>query len=104
MNITKRSFLKASGATLASLSLTTSALASSSQKTDSKKISELKNITANVTAISPQERLKRIEKAQQLMQSLDIAALIIEPGASMDYFSGIQWWRSERVTALIIPQ
>jgi len=104
MNITKRNFLKASGATIASLSLATSALASSSENPKSKKIPELKNITAHVSAISPQERQARIQKAQQLMQSLDIAALVIEPGASMDYFSGIQWWRSERVTALVIPK
>jgi len=104
MNITKRNFLKASGATVASLSLATSAIASSSANSKSKEIPELKNITTRVSAISPQERQARIKKAQQLMQSLDIAALVIEPGASMDYFSGIQWWRSERVTALVIPQ
>jgi Xaa-Pro dipeptidase len=34
----------------------------------------------------------------------NIAALILEPGAAMDYFSGIQWWRSERLTAVIIPR
>ena len=38
------------------------------------------------------------------MQKMNISALIIEPGAAMDYFSGIQWWRSERLTALVIPQ
>jgi len=103
MNITKRNFLKASGATLASLSLTTSALASSSPKSVTQKVPELTDITTNVAAISPQERLSRIKQAQQLMKKQGIAALVIEPGASMDYFSGIQWWRSERVTALVIP-
>ncbi|MFT5756716.1 MAG: Xaa-Pro dipeptidase [Alteromonadaceae bacterium] len=103
MNLTKRNFLKASGATLASLSLTTSALASASPQAKSPNIAKLTDITANVAAISPQERLLRIEKAQQLMKKFNIAALVIEPGASMDYFSGIQWWRSERVTALVIP-
>jgi Xaa-Pro dipeptidase len=38
------------------------------------------------------------------MQQMNISALIIEPGAAMDYFSGIQWWRSERLTALVIPR
>jgi Xaa-Pro dipeptidase len=103
MNFTKRNFLKASGATLASFSLTTSAITSSAPKAKTQKTSDLKDITTNVSAISPQERLLRIEKAQQLMKESNIAALVIEPGASMDYFSGIQWWRSERVTALVIP-
>jgi Xaa-Pro dipeptidase len=30
--------------------------------------------------------------------------MILEPGAAMDYFSGIQWWRSERLTAVVIPK
>ena len=38
------------------------------------------------------------------MQQHDIDALLIEPGSSMVYFSGIRWWRSERLTGLIIPR
>ena len=29
--------------------------------------------------------------------------IIVEPGASLDYFTGVQWWRSERLTAAVIP-
>ena len=54
--------------------------------------------------ISVAERRARILKAQQLMQQQGIEALIVEPGSTMDYFSGIQWRRSERLTALIIPK
>lgn len=57
-----------------------------------------------MAAITSSERLERIKKAQQLMQQHNISALILEPGPAMDYFSGIQWWRSERVTALVIPR
>lgn len=53
--------------------------------------------------ISSGERLSRIAKVQQLMQQQGLSALVIEPGASMVYFSGIQWWRSERPTCVIIP-
>ena len=28
-----------------------------------------------------------------------LSALLIEPGSSMTYFTGVQWWRSERLTA-----
>lgn len=45
----------------------------------------------------------RIAAAQRLMQREGIGAVIIEPGASLDYFTGVQWWRSERLTAAIIP-
>jgi Xaa-Pro dipeptidase len=99
----KRAFLKASGASIAALSVSSTALASSN-KTSASNSDTLKNITHNVSAITSAEREIRIQKAQKLMQQMNISALIIEPGAAMDYFSGIQWWRSERLTALVIPQ
>jgi len=53
--------------------------------------------------ISPAERLERIAKARALMQQNGIGAIIVEPGASLEYFTGVQWWRSERLTAAVIP-
>ncbi len=53
--------------------------------------------------ISGQERLQRLAKARALMQQNGIGAIIVEPGASLDYFTGVQWWRSERLTAAVIP-
>jgi Xaa-Pro dipeptidase len=103
MNMNKRAFLKASGASIAALSVSSAALASS-DKTSTSNNSTLKNITKSVSAITSAERESRIKKAQKLMQQMNISALIIEPGAAMDYFSGIQWWRSERLTALVIPR
>ena len=35
---------------------------------------------------------------------MGIGALLIEPGASMVYFTGVQWWRSERLTAAVLPR
>lgn len=105
MSISKRDFLKASGASLVALSVASQASESQqSANTSNTEITLLKDITGNVAAITPKERKTRIEKAQQLMQQLNIAALVLEPGAAMDYFTGIQWWRSERVTAVVIPK
>ena len=53
--------------------------------------------------ISSTERLERIAKAKRLMQQSGIGAIIVESGPSLDYFTGIQWWRSERLTAAVIP-
>ncbi|MEA3081633.1 MAG: Xaa-Pro dipeptidase [Sphingomonadales bacterium] len=53
--------------------------------------------------ISSAERLQRIAKARSLMARHGIDAIIVEPGASLDYFTGVQWWRSERLTAAVIP-
>jgi Xaa-Pro dipeptidase len=54
-------------------------------------------------AISSAERMQRLRKARDLMRRNGIGAVIVESGPSLDYLTGIQWWRSERLTAVIIP-
>src|SRR5215218_1379275 len=54
-------------------------------------------------AISREERLQRLAKARALMERQGIGAILIEAGPSLDYFTGVQWWRSERLTAAVIP-
>jgi Xaa-Pro dipeptidase len=63
----------------------------------------LKPITGNAHPISAAERRARIAKVQALMEQRRIGALLIESGASLEYFTGIRWHRSERTTAAIIP-
>jgi Xaa-Pro dipeptidase len=53
--------------------------------------------------ISAEERRGRVAKAQELMRQAGVGALLLEPGSSMLYFTGISWWRSERLTAVVIP-
>jgi Xaa-Pro dipeptidase len=65
--------------------------------------SGLTPITTGIRLIDAAERAGRIARAQALMANAGMAAIIVEPGASLDYFTGVQWWRSERVTAAIIP-
>ena len=54
-------------------------------------------------AITAAERLERLAKARALMQQAGIGAIIVESGPSLDYFTGVQWWRSERLTGAVIP-
>ncbi len=56
-----------------------------------------------VTPISVDERKARLEKARRLMQQNGIGALMLTGGTSMDYFTGMRWGNSERLTAAIIP-
>src|SRR5271155_3945 len=63
----------------------------------------LKSMTGAAQPISAEERRGRIAKVQGLMAQRKIAALLIEPGSSLDYFTGIRWRRSERTTLAIIP-
>lgn len=63
----------------------------------------LTKITGGAVPISQAERLARMAKAQRVMKAQGLSALVIEPGASLTYFTSVRWWRSERVTAAIIP-
>jgi Xaa-Pro dipeptidase len=65
--------------------------------------SELTPITGDARPIQPEERLARLAKAQRIMREQGVGAIVLEPGAAMDYFTGVQWWRSERTTAAVIP-
>src|ERR1700736_1727208 len=63
----------------------------------------LKPMTGDAKPITPEERQARLAKVQGLMQERSIAALLVEAGSTLEYFTGIHWWTSERVTAAIIP-
>ncbi|WP_188064500.1 M24 family metallopeptidase [Sphingobium sp. KCTC 72723] len=63
----------------------------------------LASITGGVVPIGKGERANRLVRAQAMMQAQGIDALLIEPGASLVYYSGVRWWRSERLTAAVIP-
>src|SRR5215510_12982076 len=54
-------------------------------------------------AITAAERAQRIAKAQGLLRAAGLEALLVEAGSSLVYFTGVQWWRSERLTAALIP-
>lgn len=54
-------------------------------------------------AIGADEREARISKAQTLMREQGVSALLVEPGSSLVYFTGVHWSRSERLTCAIIP-
>jgi len=65
---------------------------------------DLPNLAAKAAHIGKAERMTRIAKAKALMAANDIGALLIEPGSSLIYFTGVQWWRSERLTAAILTR
>jgi Xaa-Pro dipeptidase len=53
--------------------------------------------------IGRDERMARLARARALMQANDIGAIIVESGPSLDYFTGVRWGRSERLTGAVIP-
>lgn len=63
----------------------------------------LNDLTQGLAPIGKDERLARIARAQALMAKAGIGAILIEPGSSLIYFTGVRWWRSERLTACVLP-
>ena len=66
-------------------------------------LSGLADMTRGAVPIGREERLARVARAQALMKAAGIGAVLIEPGSSQTYFTGVRWSRSERLTAAILP-
>ncbi len=64
----------------------------------------LPNMAKDAQPIGPDELKARLAKAAGLLRANDIDALLIEPGASLIYFTGVHWWRSERLTAAVLTR
>ncbi len=100
MNVKRRDFINlsvlATGAVVTGISSCTSG-------NQENKTTSLASMTANVVPITIEERKARITKAQRLMAEQKIAALILDAGTSLQYFTGISWWPSERPMVAIIP-
>jgi len=60
-------------------------------------------MTSDAKPITLEELNARIAKLQGLMQAQGVGAMVIEAGSSLEYFTGVQWRRSERTTAAVIP-
>jgi Xaa-Pro dipeptidase len=73
------------------------------QKNTNTPLDKLKPMTDGVVPISLEERKSRIEKAQRLMTENKIAAIILDTGTSMKYFTGVSWSGGERTMVAVIP-
>lgn len=102
--ISRRHFLQATAVSTAGLSRIASGEESSNncdpQPPAIAKLSSLKDQARPITA---EERGARQERARRLMQANRIDALLLMSGTSLEYFSGVKWWPSERTFAMILP-
>jgi len=98
--MTRRSAL---GMTAAVLGASTLASAANPPPRAHPRFDQLKSMTSGAQPIAAAERIARINKLQGLMQQQKVAALLVESGSTLDYFIGVRWHLSERVTAAVIP-
>src|SRR6266850_6119456 len=102
----RRTFLQnAAAGTLATLIPSESALQQNSGSLSST-FSSLKPLDSRVVPISSDEFRARLVCAQQLLSDLSpkFDALLVAPGTSLYYFTGVRWWPSERLLAFILPR
>ena len=110
MRPTRRTFLQWSTAAAAGLTATRAIAsageqggAAASADTVPAPVRALKPMTAGIVPIADAERQARIERARALMAENGLAALILEPGSSLFYFTGVKWGLSERPFVAVLP-
>jgi len=88
LNLKRRNFIQwstlAAGTSFTSIFKTGKGISESDTRS-------LQSITGDIEPITVMERKERITKAQQLMISLKIDALIMESGSTLEYFTGVSW-------------
>lgn len=66
---------------------------------------ELADIQADLTDVRPitaAERCERVNKAARLMREQGIGALVLAASTSLYYFTGLQWYQSERLIGAVL--
>jgi Xaa-Pro dipeptidase len=66
-------------------------------------IAALRTLRGEAKPITIEERADRQEKARRLMRETNLSALLLTPGTSLAYFTGIRWEGGERLFAMVLP-
>ncbi len=66
-------------------------------------IARLKSRKNEAAPVSRDERSARIDRARILMFENSLDAILLMPGTSLTYFTGIRWWGGERLFAFLLP-
>lgn len=105
-NPARRRFLKASAVGAASMPLlgTGAAGAAKSPSDLPEPIKALKPVAPLAVPITDAEREARLRRAQELMGEHKMDAIFMGGGTSLEYFTGIRWWVSERTTGMLLPR
>ena len=64
----------------------------------------VKAIRDRIRPIGSDEFQARQEHARRLMKDNAIDAIFVEGGTTLAYFTGLSWWLSERLFAMVLPQ
>ncbi len=66
------------------------------------RLADLTDQSGDVAPISGKERAQRRARLGALLRQHDRDAILVEPGATMTYLTGVRWRHSERLFALVV--
>lgn len=64
----------------------------------------VKALRDRIRPIGADEYKARQENARRLMKEHGLDAVFVEGGTTLSYFTGLHWWLSERLFAMVLPQ
>jgi Xaa-Pro dipeptidase len=100
MSLTRRLFIKTGSLSVAALGLGSSPLIA----TASGAPQDLKNLTAGVEPLMPEDYAQRREKARRRLAAGGLDAVFIGGGTNLLYFTKVGWWTSERVFGVVLSR
>ena len=103
----RRRFFTAAGATTALVALAAERAPADDSGATAKShfdAGTVKAMRERIRPIAADEYRARREKARRLMKDHAVDAIFVEGGTSLAYFTGLHWWLSERLFAMVLPQ
>ncbi|WP_219918841.1 Xaa-Pro peptidase family protein [Rhodanobacter sp. PCA2] len=64
----------------------------------------LQPVQSKIVPIADDERRARLARAQELMGRSGIDAIYLDGGTTLDYYTGMRWWSSERLMGMLLPR
>src|SRR5260370_13473083 len=102
--ISRRRFLQTSSlAAGVSAALPTLARAAEADKSLPPAIAALRTLRGEAKPITIEERAGRQEKALVMRRENNLSGILLAPGTSLAYFTGIRWEGGERLFAMVLP-
>ena len=102
--VSRRGFLQNSSLAIgATIGLSNLAHADASDESLPPAIAALQTRRGEAKPITLDERAGRQEKARRLMRENNLSGILLAPGTSLRYFTGIHWEGGERLFAMVLP-
>src|SRR5713101_5732335 len=101
--LSRRHFLQSGSLAVGATTLPVLAHAAEGDKSFPPAMPRLGTRRGEAKPITIEERAGRQEKARQLMRENNLSAILLTPGTSLAYFTGIRWEGGERLFAMVLP-